>query len=520
MSASASASATSSAMSNVVQLLDAHLKANLLNQFAKSSEELIRKCVAECAAVYGFDPNDAFSRLGLNNGGGVNVIVNSNNTTNTTKTTKTTKIIKNKPTKFAFPLPFSGVCIDSNCFALTRNSGLYTQCNRPKADGSDFCTNCSLAMNKKGLLYPEFGTIQMRCDVPIDQYVDPKGNKPVHYSKIMKHLNLTKELVLEEAMKHGITVDDIHFSEAPASKRGRPKSDKPKKETSGKRGRPKAKPIVVDADTNDLFDALIHEANIPSKSVHSKSVKDADEEDADEEDADEEEADKADEEDETSTELYDVIEDDVIDETDEPETSHDEPPVSVPAPVIDNTITDKVNQRNADKAKKEAEKAKKELEKAAEKNKKELEKAAEKAKKEQEKLEKAKKIAEEKAKKELEKLEKAKKIAEEKAKKELEKNKKEAEKTDKATTEEKAKKDTTKDKDTMTLTKFTASINGVKTTLLRSSNNIVYDFSLYSLHNQLKPIGSFDPSTKSIQFYDDETDNEDDDNDELSHDTY
>ena len=77
-------------------------------------------------------------------------------------------------------------------------------------------------MQKTGAETPEYGTIQDRQAVGIFEYVDPKGRKPIAYTKVMKKYKITEEQVLEEAGKLNIVVNREHFAEVENAKRGRP----------------------------------------------------------------------------------------------------------------------------------------------------------------------------------------------------------------------------------------------------------------------------------------------------------
>ena len=49
---------------------------------------------------------------------------------------------KSVSSSFSCPLPYSGLCNESNCRALRQNNGLYTQCKMVKKMG-DYCKTCS-----------------------------------------------------------------------------------------------------------------------------------------------------------------------------------------------------------------------------------------------------------------------------------------------------------------------------------------------------------------------------------------
>jgi hypothetical protein len=130
--------------------------------------------------------------------------------------------------KLEFPLPYSGEFNDAYCYALRKNEGLYTQCTNvrkgekgsPDGGRAHFCKGCGNKMQKTGAEVPEYGTIQQRMAVGIFEYVDPKGNKPVGYMKIMRKYRINTNAVLEEAARFNINVDPRHFENI--RKRGRP----------------------------------------------------------------------------------------------------------------------------------------------------------------------------------------------------------------------------------------------------------------------------------------------------------
>jgi len=118
-------------------------------------------------------------------------------------------------------------------------------------------------MQKTGAEVPEYGTIEMRKAVGVFEYVDPKGRKPVAYTKVMKKYKLTQEQVMEEAKKLNMEILAEHFEVAEETKRGRPKTVEKETKEKGTRGRPKKskKVIEIDGDTEDLFATVVANAN-------------------------------------------------------------------------------------------------------------------------------------------------------------------------------------------------------------------------------------------------------------------
>jgi hypothetical protein len=125
-------------------------------------------------------------------------------------------------------------------------------------------------MQKAGSEVPEYGTIQQRNAVGIFEYTDPKGRKPIAYTKVMKKYKISQEQALEEAAKLNIIINSDHFTVPEETKRGRPstKGEKAPKE-KGAKGRPKKskKVIQIEGDDEDLFATLVAEANEESEEL-------------------------------------------------------------------------------------------------------------------------------------------------------------------------------------------------------------------------------------------------------------
>jgi len=404
-----------------------------------AAQELAQRCVSECAQKYGFDEEEAVRHLNIHT-------IKIERKPTAAKAAKKANTPKEKAVKIAFPLPYNGEFIDACCYALRQNSGLYTQCSGLRKSDAQFCKSCVNQMMKTGAETPEYGTIQQRQAVGIFDYVDPKGRKPIAYTKVMKKNKLTEDQVLTEAGKFNININTQHFvSPVEDSKRGRPKSEKAPKE-KGQKGRPKKskKVVEIEGDDEDLFASLVAEANSDDSSASQSS----------------------DEEDET-----------------------EEKPKS------------KIS--NADKeaaklAEKQA-KADKEAAKLAEKAEKEAAKLAEKAEKEA-------KLAEEKAKKEAEKqakdAEKAAKLAEKEAEKAAKLAEKEAEKAAKLAEKEqkKSEKKTEKSDDTDAALRVKKITFDNKKYLVSLSTNVVYDYDEYVNNQEQVVVGKWNAAEKTVIF--------------------
>jgi len=223
-----------------------------------AAQELAQRAVSECADRYNFDAMEAIRCLGLEN---IKVERKPSGKMVEKRMSKP-KVVVQKP---AFPLPFNGEFNDAYCYALRQNNGLYTQCQIARKGDKHYCKSCQALAEKSETGVPEYGTIQERLAVGIFEYVDPKGRKPVAYTKVMKKYKISQEQALEEAGKFSIIINDKHFEVPEDTKRGRPSSQKEKtpKEPKGAKGRPKKakKVLQIEGDDEDLFAALVADAN-------------------------------------------------------------------------------------------------------------------------------------------------------------------------------------------------------------------------------------------------------------------
>ena len=403
-----------------------------------AAQDLAQRCVNECAQRYGFDADEATRQLGIHT-------IKIERKPSATKASKEKKVKapKEKTVKSAFPLPYNGEFNDACCFALRQNSGLYTQCSGSRKGDAQFCKSCASQMMKTCAEMPEYGTIQQRQAVGVFEYVDPKGRKPIAYTKLMKKHKLTQEQVLEEAGKFNITINSEHFvAPVEESKRGRPKTQKAPKE-KGQKGRPKKskKVLEIDGDDEDLFAALVAEAN-----------SDSDASDSADEDSEEKPKKKVSKEEKEA----------------------------------------KKQAKQEKEAKLAEEKAEKEAKKAAEKAEKETKKAAEKAEKEA-------KLAEEKAKKEAEKQAKEQERLAKLAEKEAEKQAKLLAKQEKKP-EKKVKKEKKEEKEAEEPLRVKKITFENKKYLLSASTGVVYDYEEYVNNQEQVVIGKWNEADKKVIF--------------------
>lgn len=396
-----------------------------------AAQELAQRAVTECANKYDFDAIEAIKLLGLQN-----IKVERN------RPEKAAKEPKEKVVKAAFPLPYTGVCVAGCCSALRQNQGLYTQCTGTLKKNAVFCKQCQINADKNGGV-PEYGTIAMRQAVGLYDYVDPKGRKPVSFTKIMKKYKIDQVAALEEAAKFGIVIADEHFVVPEADKKkGRPKAEKVPKE-KGAKGRPKKakKMLQIEGDDEDLFASLVADANAntsaePEKKKRGKS---------DEEKAAEEAKKKA--------------------------------------------------EKEEKEAKRLAEKAEKEAKLAAEKAAKELKAAEEKAAREFKKQKEEQEKAEKKAAAELAKKEKEEKLAAEKAAKEAAKANKSKKPAEKPATTQVDEPEPEQEPDVVKKIEFEG-----KKYLKSKKTGIVYDYNEYVKNGEQVVVGKWNDDKNKIDF--------------------
>ena len=231
----------------------------LNRQLVNLSHDLSQRCIAALAERYNFDAEEASRYLNLS------MIKVERKAPIKGKSASAPKV---SVPKAAFPLPYNGEFNDACCYALRQNNGLYTQCTSLRRSGSYVCKGCDTTMQKTGSEVPEYGTIQQRNAVGIFEYTDPKGRKPVAYTKVMKKYKISQEKALEEAGKLNIIIHPEHFVVPEETKRGRPKTEKAPKE-KGAKGRPKKskKVLQIEGDDEDLFATLVAEANEESEEL-------------------------------------------------------------------------------------------------------------------------------------------------------------------------------------------------------------------------------------------------------------
>ena len=443
-----------------------------------AAQELAQRAVTACAEHYNFDAEEAIRLLGLNN-----VKLERKSAVKDEEVKE--KVVIPKP---KFPLPYNEEFNDTYCYALRQNNGLYTQCSGVRGD-AQFCKSCAKQMQKTGSDIPEYGTIQQRQAVGIFEYVDPKGRKPIAYTKLMKKYKISQQEVVEEAGKFNITINNEHFiAPEEETKRGRRKNeDKKEEKPKGAKGRPKKEKKVIqlegDDDDTDLFAALVEEAN---NAQEENDVVVSNEEES------------AEEEKEPSSEDDELL---IAFEKMEIEGKKEQERVEREA---------KKNAEEEEKAAKAAKKEQERIEREAKKKAEEEEKAAKAAKKEQERIEReAKKKAEEEekaakaAKKEQERVEReAKKKAEEEEKAAKKSSKKEKE-VKPANEEEEDDDEDDEEPDIVKKIEHDG-----KKYLKSKKTGIIYDYTKYVKDGEQIKVGRWNEKTNKIDFEENDEESE------------
>jgi hypothetical protein len=416
--------------------------------------EMMRKfacsVIEECGNKYNFPVEEAMRELKL--------VVGGSGKVGKVGKVVSEKVLAVKVMKASFPLPFNYECNSSTCQALRQNNGLYTQCQGKRISDGEYCKSCQQLSEKSDSGIPEYGTISSRMAVNVLEYVDPKGRKPTSYTKVMKKYNLTREQVLEEASRMGVTINEEHFVVPEETKRGRPASKAKEEKSKGVKGRPKktSKVVQLADDEEDLFASLVAAASNPNSESENLDADTAADTAAD-----------------TEVELEEKNMSAELEKSSKLAAKEAEKAAKAEA-----------------KAAKEAQLAEKKAQMEAEKAAKEAQLAEKKAQMEAEKAAKEAQLAEKKAQVEAEK---AAKLAAKEAEKASKLAAKEAEKASKLAAKESkpAKSDTKTEEDTSepeeTYKKCTGPDN--KKYIRSQQTGIVYDFEHYTATEELIPLG-------------------------------
>jgi hypothetical protein len=189
----------------------------------KSMEQSFVSCIQQTVRVlaenYEFDYEEALALFGVDD---LKVATNLGKTKGVATIGSAPKRSKPK-----FPLPFTGQVYGDCCRAIVFNSGLFTQCLKepnPNSQNS-LCQTCQKQAEKSPLGSPPLGYISDRIERGED-WADPKGRRPVPYTKVMKSKKFTQEEVMAEVSKYDMTLDLSVFDDTDTEKRGRKKGGK------------------------------------------------------------------------------------------------------------------------------------------------------------------------------------------------------------------------------------------------------------------------------------------------------
>ena len=178
-----------------------------------------------------------------------------------------------KKEKCELLLPFNNEKDVLCCSGLRKASGLYLQCSKAQEKDSDYCKGCKKECEVNGTGKPDYGTIEDRLSVGLYDFRDPKGKSPIGYLKYLSKVKKSKEEAEGYALKEKKSILGVHF-EYEDLKRGRPKTEKKVKESTGKKGRPKKskKEIELVGEEEDLFALLVEDANSTTNLIVNEEV--------------------------------------------------------------------------------------------------------------------------------------------------------------------------------------------------------------------------------------------------------
>jgi len=272
-------------MSTMSSISSMKLKKSLMDGMVKMNIELCKGAVLECSKMYNFDGEEAIRRMFQD----VDVVEKVVKEKVVKEKVVKEKVVKEKVVKdkkSEFPMPFNNKKNEDCCSGIRLNHGLYTQCENKKGNDK-YCKSCDKQSKKNEDGKPDYGDIDDRLNVGLYEFRDRKGKSPTEYLKVLKKLNINIEDVLKEAEGKNRVIEEEHLKSIEETKRGRPKTDKKVKESSGKKGRPKKESKVVDVNSSsssseqeDLFASLVSNAVAVASgnSVEVSSVNDDNEE--------------------------------------------------------------------------------------------------------------------------------------------------------------------------------------------------------------------------------------------------
>tara|TARA_B100000902_G_scaffold344632_1_gene350144 strand:+ start:288 stop:1028 length:741 start_codon:yes stop_codon:yes gene_type:complete len=151
-----------------------------------------------------------------------------------------------KPT---IPIPFYGFVVKDWCCGVKKNHGLYTQCPKPKCEGSKYCAVCLKQSKNNANGKPNCGDIEERKEQWSENldFKPPGMKREVPYANIIEKLNLDMDIISREISKLGWDeIPECHM-QIRKVRRGRPKTKIVVEDSDDEcpkrgRGRPKKEP--------------------------------------------------------------------------------------------------------------------------------------------------------------------------------------------------------------------------------------------------------------------------------------
>ena len=115
------------------------------------------------------------------------------------------------------PLPWTGVVREGDCWALTYNNGLFTQCERKACSGIKYCDGCEKNRQENNGMC-RYGTVEDRMK---KDFSGADGKKLVQYGNVLEKKGISREKAENYAKEVGVKIPEEMF-EVIKKKRGRP----------------------------------------------------------------------------------------------------------------------------------------------------------------------------------------------------------------------------------------------------------------------------------------------------------
>jgi hypothetical protein len=217
------------------------------------TREFASQCVMACSKEYGFNGCEAITKLGLEN----LAVIRKQMAKKSVSSVKKVREIKEK--KEEIPMPFVKEEVsETGCQGLCFNRGLFTQCKVKKMENGNYCKGCQSEADNSASGVPSCGTLKSRLETGLMEFRDPKGRAPTSYLRVLEKLKIPLEKAMEEAVKRGKVIDDVHVEVVVREKKSKKVST-----SEGKRGRPKKTSQLVEASgVEDLFAKLTSDEEV------------------------------------------------------------------------------------------------------------------------------------------------------------------------------------------------------------------------------------------------------------------